>query len=51
MPRMRLRHGPRHGGPGRMFRTARVTLARPLGTRVVLDVASGLPLVPGYQLP
>jgi hypothetical protein len=27
-------------------RTARVTLARPLGTRVVLDVASGLPLVP-----
>ncbi len=30
-------------------RTARVTLARPLGTRVVLDVASGLPLVPGFQ--
>ena len=29
-------------------RTARVTLARPLGTRVVLDVASGLPLVPGF---
>jgi hypothetical protein len=28
-------------------RTARVTLARPLGTRVVLDVASGLPLVSG----
>jgi hypothetical protein len=34
-----------------MFRTARVTLARPLGTRVVLDVASGLPLVPGFQIP
>ncbi len=32
-------------------RTARVTLARPLGTRVVLDVASGLPLVPGLQTP
>jgi hypothetical protein len=30
-------------------RTARVTLTRPLGTRVVLDVASGLPLVPGLQ--
>ncbi len=28
--------------------TARVTLARPLGTRVVLDVASGLPLIPGF---
>ena len=34
-----------------MPRTARVTLARPLGTRVVLDVASGLPLVPGSQIP
>jgi hypothetical protein len=34
-----------------MFRTGRVTLARPLGTRVVLDVASGLPLVPGLQTP
>jgi hypothetical protein len=34
-----------------VFRTARVTLARPLGTRVVLDVASGLPLVPGLQTP
>lgn len=32
-------------------RTARVTLARPLGTRVVLDVASGLPLVPGLPVP
>ncbi|MGB6570886.1 MAG: hypothetical protein WBF20_04360, partial [Trebonia sp.] len=32
-------------------RTARVTLARPLGTRVVLDVASGLPLVPGLPIP
>ncbi|MFZ0162003.1 MAG: hypothetical protein WAL12_00315 [Trebonia sp.] len=32
-------------------RTARVTLARPLGTRVVLDVASGLPLVPGLSIP
>jgi hypothetical protein len=32
-------------------RTARVTLARPLGTRVVLDVASGLPLVPGLERP
>jgi hypothetical protein len=30
-----------------MPRMARVTLARPLGARVVLDVASGLPLVPG----
>jgi hypothetical protein len=29
------------------FRTARVTLTRPLGTRVVLDVASGRPLVLG----
>jgi hypothetical protein len=28
-----------------MVRTARVTLARPLGTRVILDVASGLPLI------
>jgi len=28
---------------------ARVTLARPLGTRAVLDVASGLPLIPGFQ--
>jgi hypothetical protein len=34
-----------------MVRTARVRLARPLGTRVVLDVASGLPLVPGLQTP
>lgn len=34
-----------------IFHTARVTLARPLGTRVVLDVASGLPLVPGPQIP
>jgi len=34
-----------------MPRTARVTLARPLGTRIVLDVASGLPLIPGFQLP
>lgn len=34
-----------------MPRTARVTLSRPLGTRVVLDVASGLPLVPGFQVP
>ena len=34
-----------------MPRTARVTLARPLGTRIVLDVASGLPLVPGFQVP
>jgi hypothetical protein len=32
-------------------RTARVTLARPLGTRVILDVASGLPLVPRLQRP
>jgi hypothetical protein len=32
-------------------RTARVTLAHPLGTRVVLDVASGLPLVPGLPIP
>src|SRR5580693_63362 len=32
-------------------RTVRVTLARPLGTRVVLDVASGLPLVPGLPIP
>jgi hypothetical protein len=32
-------------------RTARVTLARPLGTRVVLDVASGLPLAPEFQIP
>jgi hypothetical protein len=31
-------------------RTARVTLAHPLGTRVVLDVASGLPLVPGLPI-
>ena len=30
-----------------VYRTARVTLTRPLGTRVVLDVASGLPIVPG----
>jgi hypothetical protein len=34
-----------------MVRTARVTLAHPLGTRVILDVASGLPLVSGYQIP
>src|SRR5215469_2220146 len=34
-----------------VLRTARVTLARPLGTRVVLDVASGLPLVRGFQIP
>jgi hypothetical protein len=34
-----------------MIRTARVTLAHPLGTRVILDVASGLPLVSGYQIP
>ena len=34
-----------------VFRTARVTLARPLGTRVILDVASGLPLVSGFQVP
>ena len=34
-----------------VFRTARVTLAGPLGTRVILDVASGLPLVSGFQLP
>ena len=32
-------------------RTARVTLAHPLGTRVVLDVASGLPLIPGLPRP
>jgi hypothetical protein len=32
-------------------RTARVTLTRPLGTRVVLDVASGQPLVPRLQRP
>jgi hypothetical protein len=32
-------------------RTARVRLARPLGTRVILDVASGLPLVSGFQIP
>jgi len=32
-------------------RTARVSLARPLGTRVILDVASGLPLISGYQIP
>ena len=34
-----------------MPRTARVTLSRPLGTRVILDVASGLPLVSGFQIP
>ena len=34
-----------------MPRTARVTLARPLGARVILDVASGLPLVSGFQIP
>jgi hypothetical protein len=34
-----------------MFHTARVTLACPLGARVVLDAASGLPLVPGFQVP
>lgn len=32
-------------------RTARVTLECPLGTRVVLDVATGLPLVPRYRIP
>jgi hypothetical protein len=32
-------------------RTARVTLARPLGTRVILDAASGLPLVSGFPVP
>jgi hypothetical protein len=32
-------------------RRVHVTLARPLGTRVVLDVASGLPLVPGLPIP
>jgi hypothetical protein len=30
-----------------LSRSARVTLQRPLGSRVVLDVASGRPLVPG----
>ena len=34
-----------------MPRTARVMPARPLGTRVILDVASGLPLVSGFQIP
>jgi hypothetical protein len=34
-----------------MARAARVTLSRPLGTRVILDVASGVPLVAGYQIP
>ena len=34
-----------------MVRIVRVTLAHPLGTRVILDVASGLPLVSGYQIP
>lgn len=34
-----------------MPRTARITLAHPLGTRVILDVASGLPLVSGFQIP
>lgn len=34
-----------------LFRTARVRLARPLGTRVVLDVASGLPLVSRSRVP
>jgi hypothetical protein len=34
-----------------MTRTARVTLARPLGTRVILDVASGLPLISELQIP
>ena len=34
-----------------MPRIARVTLSRPLGTRVILDVASGLPLVSGFQIP
>jgi hypothetical protein len=32
-------------------RTARVTLTHPLGTRVILDVASGLPVVTGFQIP
>ncbi len=30
-----------------LMRSVRVTLTRPLGTRVVLDVASGQPLVRG----
>jgi hypothetical protein len=34
-----------------ILRTARVTLKSPLGTRVVLDVATGLPLVPQVQIP
>jgi hypothetical protein len=34
-----------------VFRTIHVRLARPLGTRVVLDVASGRPLVIGLQIP
>lgn len=34
-----------------MPRTARVMLARPLGTRVILDIASGLPLVSEFQIP
>jgi len=34
-----------------MSRAARVTLDRPLGGRVVLDVASGQPLLPGIQIP
>jgi hypothetical protein len=32
-------------------RRVHVTLARPLGTRVVLDVASGLPLIPRLPIP
>jgi hypothetical protein len=31
-------------------RTVRVRLARPLGSRVVLDVESGAPLVPGFPI-
>jgi len=34
-----------------MPRTARLTLSRPLGTRMILDVATGLPLVSGFQIP
>jgi hypothetical protein len=34
-----------------IFRTARVRLARPLGTRVILDVASGMPLVSRSRVP
>jgi hypothetical protein len=34
-----------------ILRTVHVTLTRPLGNRAVLDVASGQPLVRGFQLP